>query len=40
MISLRRDGLEREYKKLTITQSVDNSNGRREISAANVIRVD
>ena len=38
VISLRRDGLEREYKKLTITQSVDNSTGRRGISAANATR--
>ena len=38
VITLRRDGLEIEYKKLTITQSVDNSTGRRGVSAANSIR--
>ena len=37
-IILRRDGLEIEYKKLTITQSVDNSTGRRGVSAANATR--
>ena len=38
VITLRRDGLEIEYKKLTITKSVENSTGRRGVSAANSIR--
>ena len=36
VITLRRDGLEIEYKKSTITQSVDNSNG--GVSAVNATR--
>ena len=39
VITLRRDGLEIEYKKLTITKSVDNSTGKRGISAANATRI-
>ena len=38
MITLRRDGLEIEYKKLTFIQPVDNSTGGEGISAANATR--
>ena len=40
VITLRRDGLEIEYKKLTFIKSVDNSTGGRGVFAANVTRTE